>query len=393
MKQHHITIINIPAYGHVNPTLALVEKLCEKGHRITYATTEEFAPAVQQAGARPLLYETTISVDPQQIKELMEKNETPLMFLKESLGILPQLEELYKDDQPDLIVYDFIALAGKLLADKLQVPAVRLCSSYAQNESFQMGTEEMLKQVKEAEAEFQAFLEQENLPAVSFEQLAIPEAFNIVFMPRSFQIKNETFDDRFCFIGPSLGKRSEQERLLLKEKGDRPLMLISLGTAFNAWPEFYQMCMEAFGGAEWHVIMSVGKSIEPDSLGDIPDNFTVRQRVPQLDVLTEADVFISHGGMNSTMEAMNEGVPLVVIPQMHEQELTAQRVEELGLGIYLPKEEVSVPRLQQAIGNIFSDKEIHSRVKDMQKDVKEAGGAEQGAAEIEAFMKKSVVPQ
>ncbi|MCY8496059.1 glycosyltransferase [Bacillus atrophaeus] len=393
MKQHHITIINIPAYGHVNPTLALVEQLCEKGHRVTYATTEEFAPAVQQAGARPLLYETTISVDPQQIKELMEKNETPLMFLKESLGILPQLEELYKDDQPDLIVYDFIALAGKLLADKLQVPAVRLCSSYAQNESFQMGTEEMLKQVKEAEAEFQAFLEQENLPAVSFEQLAIPEAFNIVFMPRSFQIKNETFDDRFCFIGPSLGKRSEQERLLLKEKGDRPLMLISLGTAFNAWPEFYQMCMEAFGGAEWHVIMSVGKSIEPDSLGDIPDNFTVRQRVPQLDVLTEADVFISHGGMNSTMEAMNEGVPLVVIPQMHEQELTAQRVEELGLGIYLPKEEVSVPRLQQAIGNIFSDKEIHSRVKDMQKDVKEAGGAEQGAAEIEAFMKKSVVPQ
>ncbi|MGW8457698.1 macrolide family glycosyltransferase [Bacillus atrophaeus] len=393
MKQYHITIINIPAYGHVNPTLALVEKLCEKGHRVTYATTEEFAPAVQQAGARPLLYETTISVDPQQIKELMEKNETPLMFLKESLGILPQLEELYKDDQPDLIVYDFIALAGKLLADKLQVPAVRLCSSYAQNESFQMGTEEMLQQVKEAEAEFQAFLEQENLPAVSFEQLAIPEAFNIVFMPRSFQIKNETFDDRFCFIGPSLGKRSEQERLLLKEKGDRPLMLISLGTAFNAWPEFYQMCMEAFGGSEWHVIMSVGKSIEPDSLGDIPDNFTVRQRVPQLDVLTEADVFISHGGMNSTMEAMNEGVPLVVIPQMHEQELTAQRVEELGLGIYLPKEEVSVPRLQQAIGNIFSDKEIHSRVKDMQKDVKEAGGAEQGAAEIEAFMKKSVVPQ
>ncbi|MCY8516200.1 macrolide family glycosyltransferase [Bacillus atrophaeus] len=393
MKQHHITIINIPAYGHVNPTLALVEKLCEKGHRVTYATTEEFAPAVQQAGARPLLYETTISVDPQQIKELMEKNETPLMFLKESLGILPQLEELYKDDQPDLIVYDFIALAGKLLADKLQVPAVRLCSSYAQNESFQMGTEEMLKQVKEAEAEFQAFLEQENLPAVSFEQLAIPEAFNIVFMPRSFQIKNETFDDRFCFIGPSLGKRSEQERLLLKEKGDRPLMLISLGTAFNAWPEFYQMCMEAFGGAKWHVIMSVGKSIEPDSLGDIPDNFTVRQSVPQLDVLAEADVFISHGGMNSTMEAMNEGVPLVVIPQMHEQELTAQRVEELGLGIYLPKEEVSVPRLQQAIGNIFSDKEIHSRVKDMQKDVKEAGGAEQGAAEIEAFMKKSVVPQ
>lgn len=392
MRQHHISIINIPAYGHVNPTLALVEKLCEKGHRVTYATTEEFAPAVKQAGASPLLYQTTINVEPERIKEMVEKNETPISILKESLEILPQLEELYQNDQPDLIVYDFIAFAGKLFADKLNVPAIRLCSSYAQNESFQLGSEEMLKQLKQAEADFQVYLEKENLPAVSFEHLAIPEALNIVFMPKSFQIKNETFDERFCFVGPSLGKRGEQESLL-PETGNRPLMLISLGTAFNAWPEFYRMCIDAFRNSDWHVVMSTGISIEPDSLGDIPDNFTVRQRVPQLDILAKADLFVSHGGMNSTMEAMNAGVPLVVIPQMYEQELTARRVDELGLGVYLPKEEVSVSRLQKAVQDVSGDKEMLNRVKDMQKDVKEAGGAEKAAAEIEAFIKKSVVPQ
>ena len=392
MRQHHISIINIPAYGHVNPTLALVEKLCEKGHRVTYATTEEFAPAVKQAGASPLLYQTTINVEPERIKEMIEKNETPISILKESLEILPQLEELYQNDQPDLIVYDFIAFAGKLFADKLNVPAIRLCSSYAQNESFQLGSEEMLKQLKQAEADFQVYLEKENLPAVSFEHLAIPGALNIVFMPKSFQIKNETFDERFCFVGPSLGKRGEQESLL-PETGNRPLMLISLGTAFNAWPEFYRMCIDAFRNSDWHVVMSTGISIEPDSLGDIPDNFTVRQRVPQLDILAKADLFVSHGGMNSTMEAMNAGVPLVVIPQMYEQELTARRVDELGLGVYLPKEEVSVSRLQKAVQDVSGDKEMLSRVKDMQKDVKEAGGAEKAAAEIEAFIKKSVVPQ
>lgn len=294
MRQHHISIINIPAYGHVNPTLALVEKLCEKGHRVTYATTEEFAPAVKQAGASPLLYQTTINVEPERIKEMIEKNETPISILKESLEILPQLEELYQNDQPDLIVYDFIAFAGKLFADKLNVPAIRLCSSYAQNESFQLGSEEMLKQLKQAEADFQVYLEKENLPAVSFEHLAIPEALNIVFMPKSFQIKNETFDERFCFVGPSLGKRGEQESLL-PETGNRPLMLISLGTAFNAWLKFYRMCIDAFRNSDWHVVMSTGISIEPDSLGDIPDNFTVRQRVPQLDILAKADLFVSHG--------------------------------------------------------------------------------------------------
>ncbi|MCC2929455.1 glycosyltransferase [Bacillus mojavensis] len=392
MKKHHISIINIPAYGHVNPTLALVEKLCEKGHRVTYATTEEFAASVQQAGAEALIYHTSLNIDPKQIREMIEKNETPISLLKESLSILPQLEDLYQNDHPDLIIYDFIALAGKLFADKLHIPVIKLCSSYAQNESFQLGSEDMLLKMKEAEAEFKAYLEQEQLPAVSFEQLAVPEALNIVFMPKSFQIQHETFDDRFCFVGPSLGKRTEQESLEI-EKGDGPLMLISLGTAFNAWPEFYKMCIEAFRNSSWQVIMSVGKTIDPESLDEIPANFTIRQSVPQLEVLAKADLFISHGGMNSTMEAMNAGVPLVVIPQMYEQELTAKRVDELGLGVYLPKEEVTVSRLQEAVQAVSGDQEVLSRVKNMQKDVKEAGGAERAAAEIEAFIKKSAVPQ
>ncbi|MFO3788808.1 macrolide family glycosyltransferase [Bacillus mojavensis] len=392
MKKHHISIINIPAYGHVNPTLALVEKLCEKGHRVTYATTEEFAASVQQAGAEALIYHTSLNIDPKQIREMIEKNETPISILKESLSILPQLEDLYQNDHPDLIIYDFIALAGKLFADKLHIPVIKLCSSYAQNESFQLGSEDMLLKMKEAEAEFKAYLEQEQLPAVSFEQLAVPEALNIVFMPKSFQIQHETFDDRFCFVGPSLGKRTEQESLEI-EKGDGPLMLISLGTAFNAWPEFYKMCIEAFRNSSWQVIMSVGKTIDPESLDEIPANFTIRQSVPQLEVLAKADLFISHGGMNSTMEAMNAGVPLVVIPQMYEQELTAKRVDELGLGVYLPKEEVTVSRLQEAVQAVSGDQEVLSRVKNMQKDVKEAGGAERAAAEIEAFIKKSAVPQ
>lgn len=392
MKKHHISMINIPAYGHVNPTLALVEKLCEKGHRVTYATTEEFAPAVQKAGGEALIYHTSLNIDPKQIRERIEKNETTLNLLKESLSILPQLEELYQDDQPDMVIYDFIALAGKLFADKLNVPVVKLCSSYAQNESFQFGSEEMLKKIREAEAEFKAYLEQEQLLTVSFEQLAVPEALNIVFMPKSFQIQNETFDDRFCFVGPSLGKRTAQESLSI-EKDDRPVMLISLGTAFNAWPEFYKMCIDAFRESSWQVIMSVGKTIDPESLGDIPDHFTIRQSVPQLEVLEKADLFISHGGMNSTMEAMNAGVPLVVIPQMYEQELTAKRVDDLGLGVYLPTEEVTVSRLQEAVQAVSGDREVLSRVKNMQKDVKEAGGAERAAAAIEAFMKKSAVPQ
>jgi UDP:flavonoid glycosyltransferase YjiC (YdhE family) len=46
MKKH-IAVINIPAYGHVNPTLAVVRELVNRGHRVTYVTTEEFVPTIE----------------------------------------------------------------------------------------------------------------------------------------------------------------------------------------------------------------------------------------------------------------------------------------------------------------------------------------------------------
>lgn len=211
-------------------------------------------------------------------------------------------------------------------------------------------------------------------------------------MPRAFQPYGDTFDERFRFVGPSLAERKFQNNneQLVKDDG-RPVMLISLGTAFNAWSEFYSMCIDAFRDTKWQVIMSVGAAIDPESFEDIPDNFSIRQSVPQLEILKKAKLFITHGGMNSTMEALNEGVPLVVIPQMPEQEMTARRVEELGLGRHLQPEATTVQRLQEAVSQVDDNTELLNRVKDMQENIKEAGGAEKAADEIEAFFKPITV--
>lgn len=147
------------------------------------------------------------------------------------------------------------------------------------------------------------------------------------------------------------------------------------------------MCIEAFRDTKWQVIMSVGRTIDPESFKDVPENISIHQHVPQLEILKNAKLFISHGGMNSTMEALNAGVPLVVIPQMPEQEITARRVEELGLGKHLQPEETTVRSLQEAVSKVDDDSELLNRVKDMQKNIREAGGAEKAADEIEAFFK------
>lgn len=91
----------------------------------------------------------------------------------------------------------------------------------------------------------------------------------------------------------------------------------------------------AFGDGEFDVIMSVGESTDISSLGEIPENFEIKNKVEQIKVLQNTDVFITHSGMNSVNESLYYGVPMVLFPQHQEQRMVAERVVTLGAGVYL----------------------------------------------------------
>jgi len=88
--------------------------------------------------------------------------------------------------------------------------------------------------------------------------------------------------------------------------------------------------------------------------------------VPQLDILQRATAFVSHGGMNSTMESLYYSVPMVVIPQMPEQAMTARRVDELGLGLMLDKNTLTFESLLLSVKRIMDDPSFQTRVSEMQ---------------------------
>ncbi|MDT3427382.1 MGT family glycosyltransferase [Paenibacillus forsythiae] len=392
MKRIHIAMINVPAYGHVNPTLAVVSELVKRGYKVTYPTTEQFLPAISETGATPLLYQLNdTQFDGEQMMEdvKMRNPNLPLTILEQAISFFAQLEQLYKDELPDFILFDFMGLAGKLFAAKHGIEAVRLFSSYALNEHFSFASDFPDETRKAMASVLEACSEKEGIPGLTVEELFRAEKLNIAFLPRAFQPESDTFDERYLFTGPSLGTRSYQESLPLSEIHDRPVLLISLGTVFNPWPEFYKMCIEAFRDSKWQVIMSTGTKIDPETLGEIPGNFIVRQQLPQLEILPHAKLFITHGGMNSTMEALSHGVPMVVIPQMFEQEITARRVTLLGLGQHYLPDEVTVQVLQQSVQEVSEDEQLRKRVYDMQKQIQEAGGAIKAAEGIEQFINET----
>ncbi len=130
-----------------------------------------------------------------------------------------------------------------------------------------------------------------------------------------------------------------------------PVLFVSLGTIFTDRPEFYRTCIEAFADGSWQVAMTVG-DMDPAALGPLPPTVDARPRFPQPAVLRHASAFVSHAGMNSTMEALYYGVPMVTFPQMPEQAANADQVQELGLGERLDPETLTPDTLRAAVSRV-----------------------------------------
>ena len=206
-----------------------------------------------------------------------------------------------------------------------------------------------------------------------------PPALNLVYTLKEFQPYAEDFpEEQYKFLGTSYYDRKEQEINLIT--GNRPLIYISLGTVIKSKASFFNKCIEAFRNEHVNVIMSAGKNFPIYKLKNVPDNCRIYDVVPQLEVLKKADVFVTHGGMNSVNEGLSFGVPMVVIPFMSDQPTNARRIEELGLGKRLDYSIINSEILKTTVLSVMNDEAISANVSRMQKQMLEAPGNRGGVA-------------
>jgi MGT family glycosyltransferase len=400
MTVMHLSFMSIPAAGHVKPTLPVVSELVARGHRVTYFTSASFGLQITEAGATfRASGEDWLGSLPVPVPGQPDRMQLMLPMMKRVFEDLrtsfPVLVNELREDPPDAVCFDAMTLTGVMAAEKLGVPAVAMLPTYATNEHFSFrtllpaapspGMAEVWREMGRAVAEFAA--EQGVSAPRMFD--GPPAPFNIVFIPREFQPKAETFDERFRFVGPSVSGRDAEGDWT--HDGPNPVLFISLGTTpLNRRPDFFRSCLDAFGHTAWDVSMAIGEQTDPASLGTVPPNVRIQPFFPQLLVLRQADVFLTHAGMNSTMEALYFGVPMVAVPQQPEQEATARRLEELGLGRRLAAEDLAPATLLSTVSEVRASHEIRRNVAAMSSTVRNAGGATAAAAAIEAHLRDHV---
>ncbi|ATL27336.1 macrolide family glycosyltransferase [Streptomyces formicae] len=399
----HIAFFSLPGSGHVNPTLGVVEELVARGHRVSFAVTERFAGAVEEAGARLVPYESTMDGlpakdDPADRAERFGSDDLVRVLhdlLRETLAVLGPLDRFCAEDRPDLIVYDDPSGWGaRIVAARRGIPALPYRTTFAAGEEWSLAEHHTDVDVSDPEivriyrgiakllARVGVRLQPQQLMSGSDKGPAL------VFVPRDFQYRAETFGDDFHFVGPCLARRASEGGWHRAGRPDaqRPLVLVSLGTIHNGDLSFYQRCVDAFADAEWDVVMAVGDQVDVDRLVGVPAHVEVRRHVPQLQVLREADLFVTHAGMGSVMEALSFGVPMVTVPQMAEQRANADRVVELGAGVLLHRNDVSAASLRAAARSVLDDAGFAERAGALRERVERSGGAGAAVDVIESLL-------
>lgn len=361
-----ILFINLPYHGHVVPTIGLVQELIKKGCEMTYLLPYEWKEKIAESGAVFYGYKNH--------KQLAEQ-------MKYAYAAA---EEIIADF--DLVMYEQFFFLGKHLAEKYHKPVVRIFTAPATNKKLMdalisaKGPLSIFK-IKWINRAFTKDIAK-GIPMKTDnwldEIIYNPPALNLVYTLREYQPYVEEFlEENYKFLGPSIYNRKEDGFGF--EKGNRPVVYISLGTVLKGAVSFFQNCIEAFHGENIDVIISVGKKFDVRKLKNIPENIHIFSSVPQLTVLKMTDVFVTHGGMNSVSEALYLGTPMVVIPFVSDQPVNAQCVEKLGVGKKIEYAKADKNSLKKIVFDVLSDVKIQKQIDVVQGMIKAAPGNAGGA--------------
>jgi MGT family glycosyltransferase len=136
------------------------------------------------------------------------------------------------------------------------------------------------------------------------------------------------------------------------------------------------------------VVLSIGNNISPENLGPIPSNTIVVRSAPQIELLKRATLCITHAGLNTTLESLAHGVPMVAIPIGYDQPGVAARIAHHGVGEFIELDELTTERLRGLIEKVLQDPRYRQRADYFQKVISKTRGLDVAADIIEQAFQK-----
>ncbi|XP_026742255.1 UDP-glucuronosyltransferase 2B15-like isoform X2 [Trichoplusia ni] len=144
----------------------------------------------------------------------------------------------------------------------------------------------------------------------------------------------------------------------------RGVIYVSFGTNVrpsNMDQDFLDAFLQAFESLPYDVLWK----FDGDNLERIPKNLKIQKWFPQRDLLLHHNVkaFVTQGGLQSSDEAIDAGVPLIGIPMLADQWYNVNKYVELGIGVQINALTMTADDLTQAVEKIVSDTSYRQNIR------------------------------
>ena len=341
--------------GHFGPIVPFLRACAAAGHDVRVAAPVSFAPAVAAAG---FVHEPFADAPPELVGPVMarlptvtfdEANELVVreVFARiDAQAALPALLETVGRWRPDVVLRESAELASLAAAERAGVPHVHVC----------IGMHEVASRFAELIGD--PLTDLGGLAGLPSGQLVAELAAEPVFslVPEALDRAGPEAAGFARFHEPPVVADSVP---LPDWQGlDGPLVYVTFGSVTGSLPPFagvFREALDALAGVEARILMTVGRKVDPASLGPVPPNARVEQWVPQNAVLDRAAAMIGHGGFGTTMGALAAGVPQVVAPIFtFDQVVNGEHVASVGAGMTVEAGPGAVGRAAQHLPDLLA---------------------------------------
>ncbi len=396
-----VLFLNIPAHGHVNPTLGIVDELIKEGENVVYFCTDEFKDKIEKTGAIFMSYgddPSCFRVNPNDHK--IDPINGYLNFMNKALDeseeFIHEILEKIKDIKFDYIIHSSMFPYSNIIAQVLELPTVSSFAIIATVKEFMLMNSLSINEDKIKNHPINETYKRVEHNLEKTYNIKMPQIIdmyfnrgdiNIAYTSKYFVSRIDYYDDSFKFIGPAIYERKENLDFPFEKLKGKKVIYISLGTVFgNTNSKLYDIFFKSFGNTDVIVVMSA-YNIDLSTF-DIPQNFIVRNYVPQSEILKYTDVAITHAGMNSINDLLYNNIPFVSIPIGADQPYMAGRASELGATISLDKDNITPELLKDSVKEVLSNPKYIENIKKISTSFKQSGGYKKAIEEIFKFKKE-----
>jgi zeaxanthin glucosyltransferase len=412
-----IGFLSLPVPGHLNPMTTLARNLQSRGHDVVFISLADVAPFVEAAGL-PFVPCSETAYPAGSLGRLVRRlselsGEDALHFTVNSMmkgytaSLFESLPDTLSKAGVDRIVLDQYQPYVELIPMHLQMPFVHVSNALHVDYTgrtpicfvdwpYKTGVDALARNiegvrrarilVKPVTAIAQAYAKQVGL-SVDWNNphsTLSPVAW-VTQCPREFDFGCAPDFPQFHYAGPFHDGRGRMDfDFPWHQLTGEPIVYASMGTLQNGLIDIFRSITQAaIGLKELQFVLAVGSQLDPKQLGALPANVMVVSYAPQIEILSRSSLCITHAGLNTALESLSNGVPMLALPITNDQPGVAARIANKKVGVVISPDQASPGNFVAAIKQVLGDSTFRDNARRMKEAIRSTNGLSMAAGILE----------